>query len=130
MGIDDIKQAINKDNKLPDSVKKTAKEDLNRWLSKIGELYQLSPSMELYSVGLGGHMHTVGDFIEITNIFRLHTILDVKLYATKYGDHYMIYCNTLGYKFMELVSEEVYNQIYKSMSDTVSTYDMFHPYSH
>lgn len=130
MSIDDIKQAINKDNKLPDSVKKTVKADLNRWLSKIGELYQLSPSMEFYSVGLNGHHNTIGDFIEITNIFRLHTILNVKLYATKYGNQYMIYCNALGYKFMELVSEEVYNQIYKSMSDIISEYNIFHPYMH
>lgn len=130
MTIDEIKTAINNDNKLPDDVRNTIKQDLNNWLSKIGELYQLSPAMELYTVGLNSNHHTVGDYIEITNIFRLYTILDVKLYATQYGKGYMICCNALGYKFMELVSEEVYNQIYKSMSDTVSTYNMFHPYQH
>lgn len=130
MSIDDIKQAINNDNNLPDSVKKTAKDDLNRWLSKIGELYQLNPSMEICSVGLYGYHSAVCDFIAITNIFRLHTLLDVKLYATKYGNHYMIYCNALGYKFMELVTVDVYNQIYKAMSDTFAEYDIFHPYMH
>ena len=129
MTIDEIKTAINKDNNLPDDVKSTVKEDLSRWLSAIGELYLLSPNMELYSVGITGY-RSLNEHIAITNIFRLHTILGVKLYATKYGDKYVIYCNALGFKFMEIVSEEVYNQIYKLMSDTVSTYNMFHPYQH
>ncbi len=128
MSIDDIKQAVNNDNNLPDSVKKTAKDDLNRWLAKIGELYQLNPSMEICSVGLFGYHSAVRDFIAITNIFKLHTLLDVKLYATQYDDKYMIYGNALGYKFMELVSKHVYDQIYKSITDTVDEFDVFHPY--
>ncbi len=130
MTIDEIKAAIAKDNNLPDDVKKTAKEDLNRWLAKIGELYLLCPTMEFYSVGLNSNHHIIGDCIEITNIFRLHTILDIKLYATKYGDKYVIYGNALGYKFMELVAKDVYDQIYRTMTTTVSEFNIFHPYSH
>ena len=130
MTINEIKAAISKDNNLPDDVKKTAKEDLNRWLAKIGELYLLSPTMELYSVGLNPNHHIIGDYIEITNIFRLHTILNIKLFATQYEDKYAIYGNALGYKFMELVSKDVYDQIYRAMTTTISEFNIFHPYSH
>lgn len=128
MTIEEIKSEINKDNNLPDQVRVIAKSDLNRWLSAIGELYLVSPTMEVYSVGFNSDHHAVGDYIEITNIFRLYTILDVKLYATKYGDNYVIYCNALGYKFMEIVSVDLYKQVYKSITDTVNEFDVFHPY--
>jgi hypothetical protein len=127
VSIDEIKSAINKDNNLPDNIKAVAKADLNRWLAAIGELYLLSPTMEIYSVGLTGYK-PLNEYISITNIFRLHTILNIKLYATRYGDKYAIYCNALGFKFMEIVSEELYNQIYKAITDTFEEFDVFHPY--
>lgn len=128
MSIDEIKDAINKDNRLPDDVRLTVKEDLNKWLSKIGELYLLSPTMELYSVGLD--CNVIGQYVCITNIFRLNTILNIKLFATRYGNKYMIFCNALGFSFAEIVSADVYNQVYKNMSELISEYSVFHPYSH
>lgn len=127
MTIDEIKSAITKDNKLPDDLRNTLKQDLNTWLSKLGELYTLSPTMEVYSVGLTGYT-PLNEYISITNIFRLHTILGIKLYATKYENNYVIYCNALGYKFMEIVSETVYVQVYKQLAETFAEYDIFHPY--
>ena len=128
MTIDEIKAAIHKDNNLPDDVKKTAKEDLNRWLAKIGELYLLSPTMEFYSVGL--NTKVIGQYICITNIFRLYSILDIKLFATPYDDKFMIYCNALGFSFAEIVSANVYNAIYKQITSMVSNFDIFYPYKH
>lgn len=128
MTINEIKAAITKDTNLPDDLKKTAKADLNRWLSKIGELYLLSPTMELYSVGLD--TKTIGSYICITNIFRLYTILDIKLFATPYDDKFMIYCNALGFSFAEVVSANVYNSIYKRITTVVSNFDIFYPYKH
>lgn len=130
MTIDEIKSAIKDDFNLPEDLKIIAKEDLNKWVTKLGELYLLSPTLEMYSVGLPLKHPATSEYIEITNIFRFHTILGVKLYSKKYGDNYIVYCNTLGYKFKEVVSTEMYNQVYKSLTTTLSEYDIFHPYSH
>lgn len=134
MTINEIKEAINKDNKLPEDVKNILKKDLNTWLSKIGELYLLSPTLEVCSVGLGlldPQIRSNISYIPITNIFRLNTILGIKLYAKKYSDtQYIIYCNALGYPFMETVSDELYRQVYKGMSELISEFDIFHPYSY
>lgn len=129
MTVDEIKSAINKDNKLQEDVKNTLKQDLNNWLSKIGELYLLSPTLEVCSVGISSSASQL-NHIKITNIFRLNTLLGIKLYAKKYGDHnYLIYCNALGYPFMEIISDEVYRQVYKDISELISEFDIFHPYS-
>lgn len=136
MTIEEIKSEISKDNNLPDHVRNMVKSDLNRWLSAIVELYLLSPNMEFYSVGLGGYKplceseFAINEYISITNIFRLHTILGIKLFSQKSGEHYVIYCNALGFKFQETISVEMYNQVYKPLTTTISEYDIFHPYSH
>ena len=129
MTVDEIKSAITKDNKLPDDLRNTLKQDLNIWLAKIGELYTLNPTMEMCGVSLA-KSKIISDHIGITNIFRLHTILGIKLFATKYGENYAIYCNALGYPFIEIISATMYAEVYKSISTLITEVDLFHPYDH
>ena len=52
------------------------------------------------------------------------------LFATKYGENYAIYCNALGYPFIEIISATMYSEVYKSISTLITEVDLFHPYDH
>ena len=66
-------------------------------------------------------------YIEIKNVFQLYYILDIPLIAFKFHDDYVVYGIYRGYKFAEIVSEEVYQAIYKDISTFVTTHDIFFP---
>lgn len=57
------------------------------------------------------------DCIEIENIFQLYYVMDMKLYAKSYlGGGYVITSDKYeDYVFAEIVSNDVYNEIYASI---------------
>ena len=69
------------------------------------------------------------DHIEISNIFQLHYVLNIKLFALKHSiDTYVIYSDSYsGYVFAEIVSDDIYEAIYKDIVTTIHSVDMFKP---
>lgn len=70
------------------------------------------------------------DHIEISNIFQLYYILNIKLFALKHSiDTYVIYSDSYsGYVFAEIVSDDIYEAIYKDIVTTIHSADVFMPH--
>lgn len=70
------------------------------------------------------------DHIEISNIFQLYYVLNIKLFALKHSiDTYVIYSDSYsGYVFAEIVSDDIYEAIYKDIVTTIHSVDMFKPH--
>lgn len=71
------------------------------------------------------------DHIEISNIFQLYYVLDIKLYSQVYCEsRYLIYSAKYnGYIFSEIVSKDVYDAIYSTITTTIHDANLFNPYS-
>jgi hypothetical protein len=66
------------------------------------------------------------DTIEIENIFQLHYVLDFKLFAEKQSDDTYSITSQLyhDYTFAEIVSADVYDEIYRDITTTLHDADI------